>query len=220
MREVLRQLCPQLSHTHISSKCPETVGSHPAANMSGCSNFYGNIANVETTGASQRTAKPEGLSYAGVAASEKIAERDLKNMDKYKETITKVANSKCIPPSLVAAVISRESHAGTALKDGWGDHGNAFGLMQVDKRYHKPHGAWDSEEHIKQGTDILCQSITDIQKKFPTWSKEQQLKGGISAYNAGTRNVRTYEGMDVGTTHDDYANDVVARAKFFQRNGY
>lgn len=50
-------------------------------------------------------------------------------------------------------------------------------VFQVDKRYHKPHGAWDSEEHIKQGTDILCQSITDIQKKFPTWSKEQQLKG-------------------------------------------
>uniref|UniRef100_A0A8C2SKW4 Lysozyme g n=1 Tax=Coturnix japonica TaxID=93934 RepID=A0A8C2SKW4_COTJA len=186
----------------------------------GCSNFYGNIADVETTGASERTAKPEGLGYAGVAASEKIAERDLKNMDKYKETITKVANSKCIPPSLVAAIISRESHAGTALKDGWGDHGNAFGLTQVDKRYHQVHGAWNSEEHIKQGTDILCQSITDIQKKFPTWSKEQQLKGGISAYNAGTRNVRTYEGMDVGTTHNDYANDVVARAKFFQRNGY
>lgn len=52
-------------------------------------------------------------------------------MDKYKETIIKVANSKCISPSVVAAVISRESHAGTALKDGWGDHGNAFGLMQV-----------------------------------------------------------------------------------------
>lgn len=52
-------------------------------------------------------------------------------MDKYKETITKVANSKCVSPSVVAAVISRESHAGTALKDGWGDHGNAFGLMQV-----------------------------------------------------------------------------------------
>uniref|UniRef100_G1NPK5 Lysozyme g n=1 Tax=Meleagris gallopavo TaxID=9103 RepID=G1NPK5_MELGA len=171
----------------------------------GCSNFYGNIANVETTGASERTAKPEGLGYAGGC---------------YLKTITKVANSKCVSPSVVAAVISRESHAGTALKDGWGDHGNAFGLMQIDKRYHQIHGAWNSEEHIKQGTDILCQSINDIQKKFPTWSKEQQLKGGISAYNAGTRNVRTYEGMDVGTTHNDYANDVVARAKFFQRHGY
>ncbi|XP_072192672.1 lysozyme g-like protein 2 [Excalfactoria chinensis] len=188
--------------------------------MSDCSNFYGNIANVETTGASKSTAKPEGLGYAGVAASEKIAERDLKNMDQYKETIIKVAKKKCIPPSLVAAIISRESHAGKVLENGWGDHGNAFGLMQVDKRYHQVHGAWNSEEHIMQGTDILCQSITDIQKKFPKWSKEQQLKGGISAYNAGIGNVQNYEGTDVGTTHNDYANDVVARAKFFQRNGY
>jgi len=80
---------------------------------------------------SKNESKNDVCCAVGVAASEKIAERDLKNMDKYKETITKVANSKCIPPSLVAAVISRESHAGTALKDGWGDHGNAFGLMQV-----------------------------------------------------------------------------------------
>ncbi|NXC44833.1 LYG protein, partial [Penelope pileata] len=186
----------------------------------GCSDFYGKLSDIETTGALERTAKPEGLSYAGVPASEKIAQGDLKNMEKYKEKIIRVANSKGIEPALVAAIISRESHAGTTLKNGEGDHGNGFGLMQVDKRYHMVTGAWDSEEHIAQGTDILCQSITQIQKKFPAWSKEQQLKGGISAYNAGTDHVRTYERMDVGTTHDDYANDVVARAKFFQRNGY
>lgn len=45
MREVLRQLCPQLSHTHISSKCPETVGSHPAANMSGWWHFSDTLLN-------------------------------------------------------------------------------------------------------------------------------------------------------------------------------
>lgn len=55
---------------------------------------------------SKNESKNDVCCAVGVAASEKIAERDLKNMDKYKETITKVANSKCIPPSLVAAVIS------------------------------------------------------------------------------------------------------------------
>lgn len=44
--------------------------------------------------------------------------------------------------------------------------------------------------------------------------------GGISAYNAGANNVRSYDRMDIGTTHHDYANDVVARAKFYKRNGY
>lgn len=44
--------------------------------------------------------------------------------------------------------------------------------------------------------------------------------GGISAYNGGPGNVRTYELMDKGTSGDDYANDVVARAQWFKRNGY
>ncbi|KAH0624621.1 hypothetical protein JD844_032279 [Phrynosoma platyrhinos] len=44
--------------------------------------------------------------------------------------------------------------------------------------------------------------------------------GGISSYNAGTKNVQTYDRLDVGTTKNDYANDVVARAMFYKRNGY
>ncbi|XP_074002520.1 lysozyme g-like [Numenius arquata] len=184
------------------------------------SGSYGNIMNVDTTGASEATARPEGLSYAGVPASEKIAERDLKNMEKYKDMIKKVGNMKSVDPAVIAGIISRESHAGTILQGGWGDEGNAFGLMQVDKRYHKIVGSWDSEEHLAQGTGILCDMVNAIQKKFPTWTKEQQLKGGISAYNAGPMSVQTYDRIDIGTTHHDYANDVVARAKVFKRNGY
>ena len=51
--------------------------------------------------------------------------------------------------------------------------------FQVDKRYHNIVGSWDSEEHLAQGTDILCGMINEIQKKFPTWTKEQQLKGRV-----------------------------------------
>ncbi len=46
------------------------------------------------------------------------------------------------------------------------------------------------------------------------------VSGGISAYNAGAKNVQTYERMDIGTTGDDYANDVVARAQWFNSKGY
>ncbi|NXD80544.1 LYG protein, partial [Halcyon senegalensis] len=181
---------------------------------------YGNILNVDTTGASEATARPEGLSFAGVGASAKIAERDLKNMEKYRDTIIEVGHEKGVDPAVIAGIISRESHAGTVLENGWGDHGNAFGLMQVDKRYHKPVGSWDSKEHLAQGAEILHGMLDEMQKKHPTWTKEQQLKGAISAYNAGPRNVQTYERMDVGTTHNDYANDVVARAQFYKRNRY
>ncbi|KAJ6667437.1 hypothetical protein lerEdw1_016558 [Lerista edwardsae] len=180
----------------------------------------GNIMDVDTTGASLETAKQEGLSAGGVAASESIAERDLKNLEKYKASIEKVGKETGMDAAVIAAIISRESHAGKTLKDGWGDRGNGFGLMQVDKRSHTPVGKWDSEEHMTQATQILLNQIKAIQNKFPQWTKEQQLKGGISAYNAGTKNVRTYEKMDIGTTKNDYASDVVARAKFYKNQGY
>uniref|UniRef100_A0A8C0G3Q3 Lysozyme g n=1 Tax=Chelonoidis abingdonii TaxID=106734 RepID=A0A8C0G3Q3_CHEAB len=181
---------------------------------------YGDINKVDTTGASCRTAKAEGLFYCGVRASTTIAAKDLPAMNKYKTIIKNAGRKRCVDPAVIAGIISRESHAGKALKDGWGDRGNGFGLMQVDKRYHKLIGPWYSEAHLLQGTGILVSMIKRIQKKFPRWTKNQQLKGGISAYNAGPRNVQTYNEMDIGTTGNDYANDVVARARFYKRNGY
>ncbi|NXJ10895.1 LYG protein, partial [Odontophorus gujanensis] len=186
----------------------------------GRTDCYGSVNRIDTTGASCKTAKPEGLNYCGVPASRKIAERDLGSMNRYKVLIKKVGEALCIEPAVIAGIISRESHAGKILKNGWGDNGNGFGLMQVDRRYHKPEGTWNGETHIRQGTKILINMIKIIQSKFPRWTRDQQLKGGISAYNAGTGNVRSYERMDIGTTHDDYANDVVARAKYFKQQGY
>ncbi|XP_072519089.1 lysozyme g-like [Salminus brasiliensis] len=181
---------------------------------------YGDVTKIQTTGASERTARQDKLTVKGVEASKKLAEHDLKKMDQYKAIITKVGRAKQMDPAVIAAIISRESRAGAALVNGLGDNGNGFGLMQVDKRHHTPRGAWNSEEHVTQGTEILINSIKEIQKKFPSWPKEHQFKGGISAYNAGVGNVRTYERMDIGTTGDDYSNDVVARAQWFKHNGY
>ncbi|XP_076878581.1 lysozyme g-like isoform X2 [Brachyhypopomus gauderio] len=175
---------------------------------------------IDTTGASDKTAQQDKLTEKGVAASNKLADHDLKKMEQYKSIIIKVGRANQMDPAVIAAIISRESRAGAALVDGWGDHGNGFGLMQVDKRHHTPRGAWNSEEHLTQGTQILTDSIKAIQKKFPSWSKEHQFKGGISAYNAGVGNVRTYERMDFGTTGGDYSNDVVARAQWYKRHGY
>uniref|UniRef100_A0A8C8S546 Lysozyme g n=1 Tax=Pelusios castaneus TaxID=367368 RepID=A0A8C8S546_9SAUR len=176
--------------------------------QTGC---FGNINNVDTTGASCATASPEGLSYCGESASEKIAERDLYTMNKYKTIIESAGQKKCVDPAVIAGIISRESHAGTILSNGWGDYGL---LLSHRGRPGSP------LEHLLQGTGILVSMIEGIQQKFPNWTKEQQLKGGISAYNAGLGNVQTYPNMDIGTTHNDYANDVVARAKYYKRNGY
>lgn len=85
---------------------------------------------------------------------------------------------------------------------------------------HTALGAWDSEEHLCQGTDILVFFINRIRNKFPGWSPEQQLKGGIAAYNMGDRNVHSYENVDSHTTGKDYSNDVVARAQWYKINGF
>ncbi|XP_077379775.1 uncharacterized protein LOC144020310 [Festucalex cinctus] len=180
---------------------------------------YGDIMKVDTSGASKKTARQDGLSYDGVKASNTMAQTDLGRMNTYKAIIQKVGGQKGIDPAIIAGIISRESRAGNVLDDGWGDHGNAWGLMQVDKRYHTPKGGWNSEEHLLQGTDILTGFINEIKKKFPSWTAEQQLKGGIAAYNIGVKGVQTYERMDVGTTGDDYSSDVVARAQWYKRQG-
>ncbi|XP_057699539.1 lysozyme g-like [Corythoichthys intestinalis] len=180
---------------------------------------YGDIMKVDTTGASQKTAAQDRLTYDGVPASNKMAQTDLDSMNNYKSIIQKVGTQKQVDPAIIAAIISRESRAGKVLKNGWGDNGNAWGLMQVDTRYHTKQGEWNSEEHLSQGTAILTDFIGKIKNKFPSWTAEQQLKGGIAAYNIGLGGVQTYERMDVGTTGDDYSSDVVARAQWYKSSG-
>ncbi|NP_001088153.1 lysozyme G-like 2 S homeolog precursor [Xenopus laevis] len=180
---------------------------------------FGDINKVQTSGASCRTAKQDKLTICGVQASETMAQTDLTRMNRYKSIIQSVSQKKGMDAALIAGIISRESRAGNVLVNGWGDHGNAFGLMQVDKRFHTVTGAWNSEEHVTQGTDILIGMFDSIRRKFPTWSTEQHLKGAIAAYNAGPGNVISLD-VDTRTTGKDYANDVVARAKFYKKRGY
>ncbi|XP_050958619.1 lysozyme g isoform X5 [Labeo rohita] len=182
--------------------------------------IYGNIMNIDTTGVSQATANQDRLTVNGVEASRRLAETDLAQMENYKGLITRVGRAKQMDPAVIAAIISRESRAGAALEGGWGDYGNAFGLMQVDRRYHTPVGAFDSEQHVTQATEILISFIKEIKAKFPSWSQEQCFKGGISAYNAGVSSVSSNENIDARTTGQDYSNDVVARAQYYRSMGY
>ncbi|XP_075946394.1 lysozyme g-like [Anarhichas minor] len=182
---------------------------------------YGNIMRVQTTGASSQTARHDNPGSTGVNASHAMAQTDLGRMEKYRSMINRVGGK--IDPALIAAIISRESRAGKALDGGWGDHGKAWGLMQVDVTpnggNHARRGGWDSEEHLCQGTEILVYFIERIRDKFPSWSAEEQLKGGIAAYNMGDGNVHSYGRVDENTTGRDYSNDVVARAQWYKNNG-
>ena len=88
------------------------------------------------SGASAATARQDGLKITGPAASTAMVERDLKDLLRFERSFVEAGKKYGIPKEILMGIASRESRAGRILdKNGWGDHGNAFGLMQVCKRF-------------------------------------------------------------------------------------
>jgi len=84
---------------------------------------------------------PRGVTYGGVKVPGDLREVPLsREHQKLQELahLIKEESAKCnIRPEVVAATIQRESNAGLTLsKKGWGDRGNAYGIMQVDEVSH------------------------------------------------------------------------------------
>ncbi|KAM6177659.1 lysozyme g-like protein 2 [Rhynchocyon petersi] len=173
---------------------------------------YGDITTMDTPGT---TCDINQLMNCGVRGSEMFAEMDLRAIKPYQILIKEVGQKHCVDPALIAAIISRESHGGAVLQNGWDHTGLKFGLMQLDKKIHHPVGAWDSKEHLLQAVGILSDKIKAIQKKFPTWSVAQHLKGGLSAFKSGIEAIANP--VDIET---DFVNDLLARANFYKRHGF
>uniref|UniRef100_G3Q6N5 Lysozyme g n=1 Tax=Gasterosteus aculeatus TaxID=69293 RepID=G3Q6N5_GASAC len=77
--------------------------------------------------------RASALFSKGEKASHTLAQTDKNRMEKYRSKINTVGAKYGIDPALIAAIISRETRAGNCLQGGWGDGGNAWGLMQVVK---------------------------------------------------------------------------------------
>merc|ERR1712168_92206 len=181
---------------------------------------YGDIMEVDTTGASAETAAQDGLP-GGVQSSYQMAATDAARMSQYRDLIDQAADALCCDPCYIAGIISRETRAGAALgADGYGADGHGYGLMQVDDRVHSIQGGPISLDNIMQGTQILLDNINCVAANHPDRTADQALFGGIGAYDAGCANVVNFDTVDVGTTNDDYANDVTARSQWFEDNGY
>ena len=181
---------------------------------------------MDTTGCSSQTGSQDGCG-SGISCSRKMAENDNKRTREHRSKFRGAGSNKSIDHCILGGISSRESRSGNALTTwngefGWGDcHGGTcygFGLMQIDRRYHSKKGKWDSQQHIEQATDILIDTINCVARKHSSWKLEQKTKGGISGYNAGCGNVQTYDGMDIGTTGNDYSSDVVSRANYYRDN--
>ncbi len=179
------------------------------------------LSECPTSGASSATAQQDRLPVHGTSASEKMAQADWSKLEPYAGRFYEAAVKYDIPPALIAAICSRESRGGSALAaDGTGDRGNAFGFMQIDRRYHTQvsvGGDPGSQAHIDRGTQICADYRDRVRHEHPNWTDEYLLKGAVVAYNAGVRNVQTIDGMDRGTTGNDYGSDVIARAQYYAK---
>jgi soluble lytic murein transglycosylase-like protein len=177
-----------------------------------------------------------GVGHASPAvreAAHAAASEDLARVERLRSSILEVARNKGVAPSLLAAMISRESGAGVGLDSrGLGDHGRGHGLMQIDSR---SYGRWlashnwrDPAVNMSKGVDILFGSEEEVQRiaasRGLSPTPEQLITWTISSYNAGPsgamEGVRKHGNSDFRTQDGNYARDVLARAEFFRAHGF
>jgi spore coat assembly protein SafA len=187
-----------------------------AAQVRGSNGGNNILSNISTTGASAKTARQDGLS-GGVASSKTMANTDAARVLKYKDAFNAAGAKYGLPPALLAAIASRESRGGAALdRNGRGDGGNGYGLMQVDVGTRpNPKGGPYSAAHIDEAASILKEKLDAVKAKYPNASAEDQLKLATAKYNGGSG---TISNPDKGTTGGDYSNDVIARAQTYAAN--
>lgn len=170
-------------------------------------------------GAADRTARQDGLPQRGlhgVAASETMAQTDLRRIEPLRDRFAEAGEETGLPPALLAAIASRESRGGAALRNGFGDGGHGYGIMQIDDR------SWSADTsegpsglaHIKQAAGILALKLQGTET-IRGLDDVLSLVTATSRYNGG----RGFPApsSDEGTTGGDYAADVWARARWYAR---
>ncbi|XP_044522960.1 lysozyme g-like protein 1 [Gracilinanus agilis] len=174
---------------------------------------YGNIRNINTPGASCLIARRRGLNFCGVRASERLAEMDLPYVQRYQPTLRLVGRKYCLDPAVIAGIMSRESYGGNVLVSG-GNVASGIGSVQPGVIQQIP-TYWTSETRAGQVSEILTTRIKEIQRRYPTISADQYLRGGLCAYSEGPGYVRSNQDFSC-----DFCNDVLARARYYKGHGF
>lgn len=156
----------------------------------------------------------------GVPSEPNPIEEDLPQIETLRGKFESAGAKYGIPVEILAGIASRESRAGKHLNsEGYDAEKKAYGVMQIDERYHKRRGNKpDSQAHINQAAEILSNNKKqiDADKRFSKWTEEQRMRAAVAAYNFGVGNVKSWKGLDVGTTGGDYSKDVMARAQAYK----
>lgn len=163
------------------------------------------------------------------------AAQTLARIVRWQADIKKHAQEFDLQPSVVAAIISRETAGLTMFcepppKGQLGDKGYGHGPMQIDKRSFPE---WCTEwaagkltisDGIRMGCKVLRQKLNTVEKLIPDLPKEKLLEAGVSSYNCGESNVRkAYKNekpLDAYTTGKNYGTDTLERAAYFRDNGF
>ena len=149
---------------------------------------------------------------------EEAAEADLKEVAGLRRKFELASRKNRVPTEILAGIASRESRAGKHLnKEGYDPEKQAYGIMQVDERFHKREGKTpDDQAHIDQAARILRQYRDDMDKKHPEWPEQDRWRAAVASYNFGPGNVKSLENLDKGTTGNNYSEDVMQRARVYR----
>jgi Transglycosylase SLT domain len=179
------------------------------------------LVDATPAGARAKTCVAERCAAVGAAASQKIAQRDMEDARRLKDVFDKAA-TETAPAAVLMGIASRESHFGKSLTDGWGDRHHAFGMMQIDARYHKlaTYGGPEGIGNVQAAEKIFSGYLKSVIENHPLWDDKYLLEGALVAYNSGVENVQTIEGMNKGTTGKDYGSDALARSQEFYKQLY
>lgn len=169
------------------------------------------------------TDSESGVPPIGTGNSRREAVADANRVRDLRNVFTDTGREYGLPAALLAGIASRESAVGSTLtgghseRTGYGQDGTAYGIMQVDERYHQVDrtDGPTSRANIRQGAAILSRMRSEVRENHPTWTEAQVLRGATAAYNFGPQNVQTLSGLDTGTTNNNYSADVWARAQYF-----
>lgn len=158
--------------------------------------------------------------------------RDLRRLRPWVSVIRTAADEFAIDRFVVAGLMLRESAAGWAKPYhpkgdpcGWGDHGYAFGLFQIDRRYHKAFiestAARFPLGQARYACGLLAWNRRHIMRRVRGVDPDRLTRGMLAAYNAAFHKVRRalLEGRDPDevTTGRDYSSWVIKKAHTLRR---